>query len=225
MSSLPLRPQGSVSDTTHSDPPSSSGSAQAVIETPDTSTSQPAGVCHGSTEGSHPRTSSAATPSTAKPPTPEPDPVKNPNLSFGHKNPKAPANSSSTKAGKQKEPPKVQPSTLATQPLPQLRPGPPVRSAADFQAQIEKSAQAHAELANDLLARQMQAQDRQMNAEKSARDSNAELVAVRQQLEQSQAEASELRQMGHSRGRSANSPPQGAGFFSTDGWVHPVFNG
>ena len=71
----------------------------------------------------------------------------------------------------------------------------------------------------------MQAQDRQMNAEKSARDSNAELLAVRQQLEQSQAEASELRQMGHSRGRSANSPPQGAGFFSTDGWVHPVFNG
>ena len=82
---------GSVPDTTHSDSPSSSGSAQAVIEIPDTSTSQSPGVCHGSTDGSHPRTSSAATPSTAKPPTPAPDPVKNPNLSFGHKNPKAPA--------------------------------------------------------------------------------------------------------------------------------------
>eukprot|EP00964_Phaeocystis_antarctica_P040121 scaffold22945_cov32-Phaeocystis_antarctica.AAC.1 len=77
---------GSVPDTPHSDPPSSSGSAQAVIEITDTSTPQPAGVCHGSTEGSHPRTSSVATTSTAKPPTTEPDPVKNPNLSLGHKN-------------------------------------------------------------------------------------------------------------------------------------------
>ena len=102
-----------------------------------------------------------------------------------------------------------------------------MRPEADFQVQIEesarsaeKSAQVQAQLRSDLLAKQVQAQDRQMHAEESARDSNAELAAVRHQLEQSRAEASELREMNHSRDRSIKSPPQSGEFFSTDGYVH-----
>ena len=119
--------------------------------------------------------------------------------------------------------PKGQPSAPATQSLPQppwQAKHPDMRPEADFQAQIEESALVQAQLTSDLLARQMQAQDRQMHAEESARDSNAELLAVRHQLEQSRAEASELREMNHSRDRSIKSPPQSGGFFSSDGYVH-----